>query len=106
MRFPGMPVSVRCSISSSSRRRSTTSVSRISSYIRFHQIGEICDLFSPEECQTTSPQEATARDRCCSTSPLGAQASLAIGSRLLAKQGDWYAQILENPRSMQHELGV
>ena len=48
-----MPVSVRCSTSSSSRRRSTTSVSRISSYIRFHQIGEICDVFSPKNAKTT-----------------------------------------------------
>ena len=29
----------------------------------------------------------SAGDRCCSTSPLGAQASLAIGSRPLAKRG-------------------
>ena len=29
----------------------------------------------------------SASDRCCSKSPRGAQASLAIGSRLLAKQG-------------------
>jgi hypothetical protein len=32
----------------------------------------------------------SAGDGCCFPSPLGAQASLAIGSRLLAKRGDWY----------------
>jgi hypothetical protein len=37
MKFPGTPVSVHRSTSSSSRRRSTTSISRISSYIRFRQ---------------------------------------------------------------------